>query len=83
MSDIGRRKLLKNTSILAGFSIIAGFPTLFPVAATADTKKPPPRPTDKSKKVVSSSKPKTDKPKTDKKAEKPKTDKPKTEKKKS
>ena len=75
MSDIGRRKFLTNTSILAGFSIIAGFPTLFPVAAAAKTNRPPPRPSDKSKKVVSTSKPKTEKRKTDKKAEKPKTDK--------
>jgi len=55
---LSRRSFLKTTSRVAGIPVIAGFPELFPTAALA--KGDPPKPTKKSTKVVSQSKP-TDK----------------------
>jgi hypothetical protein len=75
MPSLGRRevlKFLKSTSILAGASIIAGFPSLFSVANAGD----PPKPTNKSKKTVSPAKPPTKKPPTVKPPPKPPTVKP-------
>ena len=60
MQNLGRRKFLKDTSLIAGFSIvaavpaIAGFPQLFPVVLAAND---PPKTSKKSKKTVSPSKP--------------------------
>jgi hypothetical protein len=58
MPNIGRRRFLKKTTMLAGVPIIAGFPSVFSVAHAKDN---PPGPSDKSKKTVSQSKPSTDK----------------------
>ena len=59
MQNLGRRKFLKDTTTkIYGFSIIAGFPQLFPlIIPVKATKSPPPPPTKKSTKVVSPSQP--------------------------
>jgi hypothetical protein len=57
MRSLSRRKILKDTTIITGFSIIAGFPKLFPLVLASND---PPKESKASKKVVSPSKP-TDK----------------------
>lgn len=58
MRSLSRRNLIRGTSIIASFSVIAGFPTLFPPALAKDD---PPKSEKGPKKTVSPSKPPTKK----------------------
>jgi hypothetical protein len=58
MRSLSRRRVLQSTRIVAGVSVIAGFPKLFPAALA---KNDPPKSSKASKKTVSQAKPTTKK----------------------